>query len=302
LTEIFTAIYDKLLSDDFDKFIETQKLVAYFESEKLALENSRSNSEQFSGRSSELRQSQKVVASSTTSTLSSNFENEEELDQSSSAQPKRKPSSKKKGLAASNRVAIAKAPKVLPVVTDIAPSLISQPTSPIDITLEKVLNNLTSIPYSRKDYRTFLEVSMSEENLDFLVAVLEYRKAAAKFYLTSVTFTKTAEMLEQAATLPQATMPEDMDGSKYQSELNTLISLAQDLANQYLKPQAPQEVNLPSKVLKPVLMLLETGHYNPEVFEESYHHIHDMLHQNGFEHFLKLASTVIVPPVSQEGI
>jgi hypothetical protein len=76
----------------------------------------------------------------------------------------------------------------------------------------------------------------------------------------------------------------------YESEFNIIKAAAEDIANRYLKSMSVNEVNISSKTNKPLLLLIETGYYNPEIFAEAYSHIRDMLQQNGFDNFLKAAS------------
>jgi hypothetical protein len=95
-----------------------------------------------------------------------------------------------------------------------------------------------------------------------------------------------------------------MEDSAFESELQALKTAALDISNKFLKPNSPQEVNLPSKSLKPMIMLLDTGYFNSEVFQEAFDHIRDMLHQNGFDHFIKaaiLAAISVTPPTSHDG-
>jgi hypothetical protein len=61
----------------------------------------------------------------------------------------------------------------------------------------------------------------------------------------------------------------------------------QSLEQSYLRPQAPREINLPSKISKSLLTLIERGIFHPDIFIESYVHIEHMLQQNGFDKFIK---------------
>ena len=287
LSEIYFGIYDRLFQE-FQSFVERQKLLATFESE-----SSRRNSTQLKD---ELSLSTPITAK-----VAPNENSDADLSQGRPA---------KKLSIVSNRSASGNgARKVLAVVTNASANsntLISPPglhtATPLpEISFEQVISNTAPSPFSRKDYLEYLESLRSEENLEFLIEVLAYRKLAEKFYQPANAFKNTMEMHEQASSLPQATKPAELDEAKYLVEFNALKIIAIDLVDNFLKPSAPKEVNLPSKVQKPLIMLSESGHYNPEVFAEAYSHIYDMLHQNEFVKFLKHA-LILSSPISSEGI
>ena len=287
IADIYRVIYDNLLNSDFEAFLETKP-------DEEAIEIT----------GSEINPSTK---------WSSELESEESGGSHQQSESQRislnhNPSIKKNPIL-SSRVAVPKSNAKPLTVSTATPRISStvNPTNHSEITIDQVLNDLTTFPYSIKDYRAFLKISLSEENLDFLIEVLNYQKLALKLYpAAGRIFAHNMELLEQATSLPAARKPDEMNESLFQEEIKLLKTTAGDITNKYLRPNSPQEVNLPSKSLKPMMTLLDTGYFNPEVFQEAYDHIRDMLHQNGFESFLKAAALTaaveVISPTSQEGI
>jgi Regulator of G protein signaling domain len=178
-----------------------------------------------------------------------------------------------------------------PISKSPSESSVQAKASAADITIDSVLANLTVAPYSQKNYRAFLQISMSEENLDFLVDVLAYQKFAARFYPQPCLLTKTLDMFESCNQLCPITKPPAIDDLFFETETNNLKNSILQIANTYLKSQSEKEVNISSKIMKPLMMLIETGYYNPEIFLEAYSHIRHMLVQNGFDNFIKSAAS-----------
>ena len=306
LIEAYFLIFEKLLTESFHQFLEAQDKVTVEENVASSIGSEKVSVREISARELSARDEEEIMDQQ--SIL--NDDSFAQLPNASRVNTIVREGTK--NIVIPNRVASARANN-LAILTGSQSSLnleSSGTTTTIvkspshDVTIDKVLANLTAPPYSRKQYREFLEISKSEENLDFLVEVMAYQKYASRFYPLTVLSTRTLDMFENCNQLSQFTKPTSSEDLQPNSELDTIENIAKvvlDITNKYIKNQAPFEINLSSRIKKPLLMLIETGHYNPEIFTEAVTHIRDMLQQNGFDHFLKPSPASAISPSTPDG-
>jgi Regulator of G protein signaling domain len=115
-----------------------------------------------------------------------------------------------------------------------------------------------------------------------------YRRIAGRYFIDPIDGAQKTEFLVTSeAKIPPLTIPSDMPKEEFEKKMIAIKARLIAILENYLKPQAPREINLPSKISKPLLALIEKGICHPDILNEAYVHVEEMLQQNGFDKFLK---------------
>ncbi|KAJ3316059.1 hypothetical protein HDV04_000268 [Boothiomyces sp. JEL0838] len=158
-----------------------------------------------------------------------------------------------------------------------------------------VLNELPP-PYSVQDFMKFLKTEHTEENLEFLLAVINYHKFASPYYpnplnlanTSPLTNTGTQKGNEQPSfVLP--VQPSTMSGEKYKELMVQLKTMCQSIVDTYIKSESLREINIIERQRKQIVNELSSGNYHPEIWKPTFEHIANLLRTNSLTKFLKAA-------------
>lgn len=132
------------------------------------------------------------------------------------------------------------------------------------LTLEKVLENQASRPYSLREFADYLEQTYCSENLSFYMAVTDYRESARLYFGSS------PDTLKSHATVPTLdgqTMAfwfrldeEPLLNHELQIRFKTLRAKFQDILERFIFTNAPQEVNIPYELRHQLLQTHRDQH------------------------------------------
>ncbi|ORY36429.1 regulator of G protein signaling superfamily [Rhizoclosmatium globosum] len=141
-------------------------------------------------------------------------------------------------------------------------------------TVLQVLDDELQPPFSLKDFHQFIINEHSEENYDFYTAVKEYQHLCQKI---------------PSEALRDTSMTMDSNVSVKVDRARVAIEKIQE---KFLTPGSDTELNIPSKILKPLLAELSTKtNIHPEIFKDALDNVLTMMRLSSFPVFCKLAAT-----------
>ncbi|KAJ3276859.1 hypothetical protein HDV01_002914 [Terramyces sp. JEL0728] len=165
-----------------------------------------------------------------------------------------------------------------------------------------VLNELPP-PYSVQghskltvDFMKFLKNEHTEENLEFLLAIINYHKLSSPYYPNPLNLQSTSP-LAHTGTLKQndqpsfvlPVQPSSMTGEKYKELMVQLKSMCQSIVDTYIKSESVKEINIIERQRKQIINELSSGNYHPEIWKPTFEHIANLLRTNSLTKFLKSA-------------
>ncbi|KAJ3225201.1 Regulator of G-protein signaling 20 [Chytriomyces hyalinus] len=142
---------------------------------------------------------------------------------------------------------------------------------PISFTVIQVLEDQLSPPFSQKgDVRS----EHSEENFAFYMAVKDYQRQCDKIPVSA----------RNDTTIPNSDPTLDAKLTKLKSSLDQIYA-------QFFAPGAPIELNIPSKIMKPLISALELkSNINSAIFDNALDNVLTMMRLSSFPNFCKAAS------------
>lgn len=118
---------------------------------------------------------------------------------------------------------------------------------PPSLTLEVVLNDPSSDLF--KEFANYLRQSYCIENLDFWIAVQEYKECTND---------------------------------------KSLALRCEDMINEYIRPNSPQEINIPCDMREAILDFYQQGNYHPKLFGAAAEAVLELMRVNSFIPWLML--------------
>ncbi|KAI9329752.1 hypothetical protein BDR26DRAFT_872156 [Obelidium mucronatum] len=193
----------------------------------------------------------------------------------------------------------------------------------LKIGLVQVLEDQLPPPLSCKEFHDFLLQEHSEENIEFYFALRQYKNLCAAVPEELLRNTLSPPLaIPEVATEMLTPSPDNTDAStltipstspypslKKPNILATceethevLLSkhnipqlketLEKTIMQVFFRPNCPREVNVPSKILKPLFKAIDQdGNIHPEVFNASLDTILTMMRLSSFPNFYKMASS-----------
>lgn len=175
------------------------------------------------------------------------------------------------------------------------------------LTLEKVLENQASRPYSLREFADYLEQTYCSENLSFYMAVTDYRESARLYFGSS------PDTLKSPATVPTLdgqTMAfwfrldeESLLNHELQIRFKTLRAKFQDILERFIFTNAPQEVNIPYELRHQLLQTHRDQHcYHPALLKPPCVAVVELMRISAFIPFatdpdrMAIAATVSMTP------
>ncbi|KAI8911823.1 RGS domain-containing protein [Gorgonomyces haynaldii] len=165
------------------------------------------------------------------------------------------------------------------------------------IAILQVIRNELPPPHSHDDFFQFLKSEHCEENLKFLEAVHHYEKAAKPYFPHPLHIHKSLPQLpgkqyESKASLVdlsanEAVKPQGLSQAEFEKALNQLRDMRSQIKKDFLSPDSPMEINLTSKLRKPLMDTFQEDLLHPEHFEPAYDHIVVILKSDAFRKFLR---------------
>ncbi|KAI7878317.1 hypothetical protein K492DRAFT_170936 [Lichtheimia hyalospora FSU 10163] len=175
------------------------------------------------------------------------------------------------------------------------------------LTLEKVLENQASRPFSLREFADYLEQTYCSENLSFYMAVTDYRESARLYFGSS------PDTLKSHATVPTLdgqTMAfwfrldqEPMLNHELQIRFKTLRAKFQDILERFIFNNAPQEVNIPYELRHQLLQTHRDQHcFHPALLKPPCVAVVELMRISAFIPFatdpdrMAIAATAIATP------
>lgn len=172
-------------------------------------------------------------------------------------------------------------------------------------TIKDLVQNLLPSPFSYKDFLEFLKTTRSEENLEFLAAIMEHQKISESIYpfplkcLTkngalSITIFQNLDFAQSKANtddkceLTPAKKPHDMSQQVFADTLVRVRDSMKSLIDTFVRADSDKEVNLPINQRKPLIAGFNSGYYHPDLLMFAFEHISNMLRVNSLSKFLKI--------------
>ncbi|KAJ3123254.1 hypothetical protein HK100_011679 [Physocladia obscura] len=154
-----------------------------------------------------------------------------------------------------------------------SPRLPDSDTASVKITVQQVLEDRFLSPFSMKDFHEFLIKERSEENIDFYLELKSYERLCLTIPVDLLKNTMIIPTdLEQAAQLKRA-----------RDKINDLVA-------RFFKPGKKQELNVPAKLSKPLLIEISVNNnIHPEIFKGVLENVYTMLRLSSFPNFQRLA-------------
>ncbi|TPX78524.1 hypothetical protein CcCBS67573_g00238 [Chytriomyces confervae] len=150
---------------------------------------------------------------------------------------------------------------------------------PISFTVIQVLEDQLSPPFSQKDFHSFLQSEHSEENYAFYMAVKDYQRQCEKIPIAALNDTNISSSDPNL----------DAKLTKLKSSLDLIYA-------QFFASGAPIELNIPSKIMKPLISALELKtNINPTIFDNALDNVLTMMRLSSFPNFCKIASVKGAP-------
>ena len=152
------------------------------------------------------------------------------------------------------------------------------------------------------EFMEFLQKEHCHENLMYLDAVSAYSKLAAPLFPLPIVLSGLPSLPKPATenttdvTLNPDTQdpdvpskPSGMKESQFEDLLEALKSKREQMKAQFIMTDSPNEINLTSKLRKPLMESYEKGSLHPDHFKGTYDHIQSILKNDTFLKFIKSA-------------
>ncbi|KAJ1340062.1 hypothetical protein BSLG_005386 [Batrachochytrium salamandrivorans] len=173
------------------------------------------------------------------------------------------------------------------------------------ITIQQVIANSLSEPHTNKDFLEFLKFEHCEENLQFLNDIISYKILSKAVYHNQTepnpSHSRIAAVLARPS-FPGSSPPDSADNSR---DLDRRLSVS--MASSAVKAETVDfdeiesvilamnsrelgEVNLPSAVKKRAHLEFSARNFHPDILNEPYEHILNILRIQPFVKFLACAS------------
>ncbi|KAI9329754.1 RGS domain-containing protein [Obelidium mucronatum] len=141
--------------------------------------------------------------------------------------------------------------------------------------INTVLEDGYSKPYSLDDFQSFLKAEHSEENIQYYMALQEYKTLCKKV---------PSAILHDVSCIPQ--------DSPFSGHIGKIVSSMNQMLEIYFTNDATTELNIPSKLLKPFLAAVREKHnFHPDIFKPITENVLLMMKLSSFPNFQKLASS-----------
>ncbi|KAJ3016229.1 UNVERIFIED_CONTAM: hypothetical protein HDU68_012305 [Siphonaria sp. JEL0065] len=141
-------------------------------------------------------------------------------------------------------------------------------------TLLQVLEDKCESPFSRNDFHQFVKTEHSEENFNFYMAIKDHQLHCERL---------PPELLRDITSLKT--------GTAEWFKVEPLKQAVAEIRERFLNPDSETEVNVPAKILKPLLATLDgKNNIHPEIFAGAIENVLTMLKLSSFPMFCKAAS------------
>ncbi|CAG8485993.1 14989_t:CDS:1 [Dentiscutata heterogama] len=156
-----------------------------------------------------------------------------------------------------------------------------------------VLNNETQYPYSLDDFATFLDQTYCLENLEFWLAVRQYKYYSYNYFNNSTS----PDLLtpnSSSLSLPSDIYYDDTT-LRGDSPAHTefLKQKLHDILNTFVLPNSQKEINIESSVREDLLTnVYSYGNYDPSILDVVSNQIFELMQGSSFAQFLVEAGNI----------
>ncbi|CAG8777233.1 10754_t:CDS:1, partial [Racocetra persica] len=152
-------------------------------------------------------------------------------------------------------------------------------------TLIDILNNETSYPYSLDDFATFLDQTFCLENLEFWLAVRQYKYYTYNFYNSPDLLTPNSSSLS----LPTSDILYDDASLRGDAPAHSefLKQKLHKIIETFILPHSPKEINIEASVRDDLLTNVFTyNNYDSSILDVVSNQIFELMQESSFAQFL----------------
>ncbi|CAG8633684.1 35561_t:CDS:1 [Gigaspora margarita] len=162
-------------------------------------------------------------------------------------------------------------------------------------TLIDVLNNETSYPYSLDDFATFLDQTYCLENLEFWLAVRQYKYYSYNFYNSNSTSPDLLTPNSSTLSLPTSEIYYDDSSLRGDAPAHSefLKQKLHEIITTYILPNSTREINIESSVREDLLTnVFSYNNYDPSILDVVSNQVFELMQGSSFAQFLVEAGNI----------